>query len=182
MTATPAIVMLGDSLTAGHRWDRAFPGLTILNFGQSGDTCAGVWGRLDEAVAAHPGLIFLQIGINDFLRGAGPEEIAAGHLRIWEELAEKTPQTRLVVQSLAPYLEEALPGLPPNLDIMYANRLLAEEAAKRGLDLIDLFSPLADEDHQLRLNHTSDGLHLTPEAYRVWEERLRPFLPFPPVG
>lgn len=179
MTAVPVIVMLGDSLTAGHAWDRAFPGLTVVNLGQNGDTCAGVWCRLDDAVETHPDRIFLQIGINDFLQGAAPEEIVAGHLRIWKELAEKAPRARLVVQSLTPYMEEALPGLPPNLDIMDANLLLAEKAAERGLTLIDLFTPLADEDYQLRLEYTSDGLHLTPEAYRIWEERLRPFLPHP---
>jgi lysophospholipase L1-like esterase len=168
-------VFLGDSLTAGHDWARAFP--PAVNLGIDGDTCAGVWVRLDEAVDLHPAEIFLQIGINDFLRGAPPEEIFRGHLRIWDELAARLPGARLRVISLLPYLETALPGLPPNLELILLNADLAQEAARRGLDFIDLFRDLADEDNQLRLDCTSDGLHLSPLGYKIWAERLGPFLP-----
>ncbi len=170
------VIMLGDSLTAGNAWSRAFPRVKLRNLGVNGDTCAGVWCRLDEVVEARPAKIFLMIGINDFLRGAEPEEIVLGHRRIWDELAERLPQTRLYVLSLLPYLEAALPGLPPNLDLVWINGRLAEEAAARSLDFIDLFKALADPDQQLALEYTSDGVHLTPAAYRVWEDRLRPLL------
>jgi lysophospholipase L1-like esterase len=172
----PPTIFLGDSLTAGNNWSRAFPGLKLRNLGVDGDTCAGVWGRLDEVIRLAPDKIFLQIGINDFLRGASPEDIVTGHTRIWGELSTRLPLTRLRVVSLLPYLESALPGLPPNLDLIDINATLAEEAQKRGLDFIDLFRALADEDHQVRLDYTSDGLHLLPAGYQVWAERLRPIL------
>jgi lysophospholipase L1-like esterase len=167
-------IFLGDSLTAGHDWARVFP--PAVNLGIGGDTCAGVWARSDEVVDLKPTEIFLQIGINDFLRGASPGEILEGHLRIWDELAARLPDTRLRVISLLPYLEAALPGLPPNLEIIHINTALAEEADRRELVFIDLFRDLADEDKQLRLDFTSDGVHLTPLAYKVWAERLRAFI------
>jgi len=167
------VIMLGDSLTAGGHWDRALPRTRLRNLGINGDTCAGVWGRLDEVVGLNPALVYLQIGINDFLRGATPEELVTGHLRIWAELKDRLPGTTLRVISLFPYLEEALPGLAPNLDLIDTNRTLAEEAEKAGLVFLDLFRALADPDHQLRLDFTTDGVHLTPAAYRVWEDRLR---------
>jgi len=166
-------VFLGDSLTAGHDWARAFP--PAVNLGINGDTCGGVWARLDEVVGLDPAEIFLQIGINDFLRGAPPEEILEGHLRIWDELAARLPGARLRVISLLPYLEAALPGLQPNLELIRLNAALAEEAGRRGLVFIDLFRDLADEDNQLRLDCTSDGVHLTPLAYKIWAGRLSPF-------
>ena len=67
MTSGKLIIMLGDSLTAGNAWGRAFPRVRLKNMGINGDTAAGVWGRLDEVVSHNPGKIFLQIGINDFL-------------------------------------------------------------------------------------------------------------------
>ena len=167
-------VFLGDSLTAGHDWARAFP--PAVNLGIGGDTCAGVWGRLGEVVDLGPAEIFLQIGINDFLRGASPEDILEGHLRIWDELAARRPEAHLRIISMLPYLEAALPGLQPNLEIIRLNAALAEEAGRRGLVFIDLFRDLADEDKQLRLDYTSDGVHLTPLAYKVWAERLRAFI------
>lgn len=170
------IVMLGDSLTEGNAWGRAFPEFKVLNLGIGGDTCAGLWCRLGEVVAASPDLVFLMIGTNDFLRGASAEEIVAGHLRIWEELARELPKAELHVQAIPPYMEEALPGLPPNLDIMELNRLLAEEAASRSLPFIDVFSALADEDRQLPADRTTDGLHLSSQAYRLWEDLIRTVL------
>ncbi len=172
-----AIIMLGDSLTAQNDWGRPFPALNIKNLGINGDTCPGVRARLSEVTALRPAVIFLQIGINDFLRGAPPEDLVASHLRIWEELAADRPPVKLWILSLTPYLEAALPGLAPNLDILYINHRLAEEAEKRGLGFINLFSALADENHQLRLEYTSDGVHLTPEGYRVWESLLKPAPP-----
>lgn len=170
------VIMLGDSLTEGNAWGRAFPDCRVLNLGLGGDTCAGVWSRLDEVAAARPDFIFLMIGTNDFLRGATIEEIVQGHLRIWNDLARDLPKTELRVQSVPPYMEEALPGLPPNLDIIAVNHLLAEEAARRNLVFIDVFSALADEDKQLPPEHTTDGVHLSRSAYRLWEDLLRPYL------
>lgn len=169
-------IFLGDSLTAGNNWSQAFPGLKLRNLGVNGDTCAGVWSRLDKVIHLVPDKIFLQIGINDFLRGASSEDIVTGHTRIWNELSARLPLTHLKVVSLLPYLESALPGLPPNLDIISINAALAEEAQIQNINFIDLFRDLADEDHQVRLDYTSDGLHLLPAGYQVWAERLRPIL------
>jgi len=176
MTTGELIILLGDSLTAGGAWGRALPQARLKNLGLNGDTAAGVWGRLDEAVALKPDQIFLQIGINDFLRGAWPDEIGDIHLRIWDEIRERLPETKLRVVSMLPFVEASFPGIPPTLELIILNQRLAEEAEKRGLVFIDLFGDLADENHQLRLDYTSDGLHLTPAAYRVWENRLRPFI------
>lgn len=170
------VLMLGDSLTQGNDWGRAFPACRVVNLGLGGDTCAGLWGRLDEVAASEPDLIFLMIGTNDFLKGFLAEEILEGHKRIWKELGQKCPKARLHVQAIPPYMEEALPGLAPNLDIMAANRLLAEEAEKSGLPFIDVFHALADADRQLPAEYTSDGVHLTAPAYRLWEGLLRPFI------
>ena len=175
MTDSGLTIMLGDSLTAGHAWDQAFPLVRLKNLGINGDTAAGVWGRLDEVVGLNPAIIFLQIGINDFLRGAPPDEIGDIHLRIWDEIRERLPQARLHVISMLPFVEDAFPGLPPTLELIFLNRRLRDEAEKRGLIFIDLFDDLADENYQLRLDYTIDGLHLLPEAYRVWEDRLRPY-------
>ena len=176
MTSGKLVILLGDSLTAGGAWNKAFPQARLRNLGLNGDTAAGVWGRLDEAVALKPAKIFLQIGINDFLRGAWPDEIGDIHLRIWDEIRARLPEAELHVISMMPFVEAVFPGIPPTLELIILNRRLAEEAEKRGVTFIDLFGDLADENHQLRLDYTSDGLHLLPEAYRAWENRLRPYI------
>lgn len=168
--------MLGDSLTAGNNWSKSFSGLKIKNMGLNGDTCAGLWNRLSQVVELAPDKIFLMIGINDLLQGAGAEEIVTSHVRIWEEIKKKLPRATVHILSLIPYLEASLPGLIPNFDIREINLSLADEAKKYELIFIPLFQDLADFDLQLQLQYTIDGVHLTPLAYQVWEDRLKPFL------
>ncbi len=171
------IVMLGDSLTARGNWNALLPGFPIRNCGIDGDTCAGVWGRLDEVLALNPRAVFLQIGINDFLGDVEAHEIVAGHLRIWEELSDGLNEAALFVTSLFPYREAAFPySLPLNGDIMAINRELEEKAGQWKLPFINLFPILADGDNQLRPEYSQDGLHLTPAAYKVWAAELLPLM------
>ncbi|MGL4208134.1 MAG: GDSL-type esterase/lipase family protein [Candidatus Adiutrix sp.] len=173
------IVMLGDSLTFGHNWQEAFPRAKVHNLGQNGDTVRGVWSRLDQVITINPDQVFLLIGINDLLCGATSGEIITGQKRIWDELA-KLPQTRLYIISLLPYMEDALPsafgGFSQNLILRGLNEQLKTLADENKLTFINLFPLLADEDLQLQPDFTTDGLHLSPAAYKVWEEAIRPFI------
>jgi GDSL-like Lipase/Acylhydrolase family len=82
------VVMLGDSITAQGEWAKLFPEEKILNLGLSGDTSAGLLNRLDDVVGRKPRVVFLMIGINDFLRDI-PLELVAAHIQfIASRLAE----------------------------------------------------------------------------------------------
>ena len=79
----PAVVFLGDSLTAGYGLApaEAYPALVqrriaaagrdwrVVNAGVSGDTSAGAKARLDWVFRQKPRLLLLCIGSNDGLRG-----------------------------------------------------------------------------------------------------------------
>lgn len=177
MNAGTVTVFLGDSLTFGNDWGKAFPQADCRNLGLNGDTLTGVWCRLDEVAALNPAVIFLQIGINNFLSGTKNSEIVSGHKRIWGELGDKAPQAKLYVLSLLPYLDSQMPGYRPNADIAAVNVVLAEEARTSGLDFVDFFAKMADGHMRLRPEYTSDGLHLSPAGYRIWEEAVRGLVP-----
>jgi acyl-CoA thioesterase I len=77
------IVAFGDSLTSGHRLASkdAYPSLlqaklkaeglsaTVVNHGVSGDTTTRALRRLDDALAEHPQIMIVELGVNDGLRG-----------------------------------------------------------------------------------------------------------------
>ena len=77
------IVAFGDSLTSGHRLPSkdAYPSVlqaklkaaglsaTVVNHGVSGDTTTRALRRLDDALAEHPQIMILELGVNDGLRG-----------------------------------------------------------------------------------------------------------------
>ena len=82
------IVVLGDSLTAGHGLalkTNAFPAqlqaalvdqgvdALVINAGVSGDTSAGGLARLAWSMADGPDLAIIELGANDALRGLAPD-------------------------------------------------------------------------------------------------------------
>ena len=85
--ATPVIMVLGDSLVAGHGLPQgqAFPDIltsklaadgidvTMINAGVSGDTTAGGLARLDWSLAENPDAAIVVLGGNDLLRGLDPQ-------------------------------------------------------------------------------------------------------------
>jgi acyl-CoA thioesterase I len=82
----PAIVIFGDSLSAGFGLEagQSYPdylqklmdarGLQfqVINLGLSGDTSTGGVSRLDECLALKPRVVVLELGGNDGLRGIAP--------------------------------------------------------------------------------------------------------------
>ena len=87
VAAPPVVMVLGDSLVAGHGLPqgRAFPDILrqklmvdgidviMVNAGVSGDTTAGGRARLDWSLAANPDAAIIVLGGNDLLRGLDPQ-------------------------------------------------------------------------------------------------------------
>ncbi len=94
----PVILMLGDSLTAGHGLpvEQAFPSLIqerlraagyphrVVNAGVSGDTSAGGLARLDWLLRQRVDILLLALGANDGLRAQDPAAMHANLARIIE--------------------------------------------------------------------------------------------------
>ena len=97
------IVVLGDSLAAGHGLsaDDAFPAkldkalkangvaATVINAGVSGDTASGGLDRLDWSVAQGTDAVIVELGANDMLRGIDPKLTKAALAKILDRLAAR---------------------------------------------------------------------------------------------
>lgn len=97
------IVVLGDSLAAGHGLaaDEAFPAkldkalkakgiaATIVNAGVSGDTASGGLDRLDWSVPQGTDAVIVELGANDMLRGIDPQVTKAALEKILDRLAQR---------------------------------------------------------------------------------------------
>lgn len=89
------IVCLGDSITSGvgSSPGPAYPelltrqlGTDVINQGVPGDTAEGGLARVDEALAADPWLVVVELGGNDILRRVPPEQTEAALRQILERL------------------------------------------------------------------------------------------------
>ena len=96
----PVLMILGDSLVAGHGLPQggAFPEILglmlqndgfdvrIINAGVSGDTTAGGLARLDWSLADNPDAAIIVLGGNDLLRGLDPSASFSNLDKIIERL------------------------------------------------------------------------------------------------
>jgi lysophospholipase L1-like esterase len=168
------VAFVGDSITEGGDWERAFPGLVVRNYGIGGDTTEGLERRLSQIAAARPAKIFLLIGTNDLGNyDAAPATIVANYARLLDRLAADLPETEVVMQTV-------LPREPENAEaIRQINAGLAALAAARTVHLVDIYTPFAVEGGRLDPAVTEDDLHLTPAGYARWYSLIGPLVRAP---
>ncbi|HSX56888.1 MAG TPA: GDSL-type esterase/lipase family protein [Sphingomonas sp.] len=167
----PQVVMLGDSVTAGGRWQEMFPDAGIVNRGVGGDTVSGLLRRAPRVAQMGAKQIFVLVGINDIVSGNRPDEIlplydkAIAILRSGGALVYVQPSLGCGVRcddeqrGRQQAFNAALPGI----------------AARHGAIWLDLNRSMA-AGGRLKPDYTWDGMHLTGAGYAAWRDALRPLI------
>lgn len=166
MTDHNKIIFLGDSLTAFHDWS-AFG--SHHNAGIAGDTTDGLLHRLHYTLDKHPDIVILMIGINDLLQGQYIETMQNNYLKIFEAL--KSIKT-VYLLSILP-VEAIEQTIQVNENVILLNHLIKSECPKRGFVYVDLYNLMVDNNLGIQKELTSDGVHLTTQAYTLWESALK---------
>ena len=160
------LIFIGDSLTQFHDWS---------NFGEhhnagiAGDTTDGLLYRLHYTLEKKPTTVVLMIGINDLLQGQYIEIIQENFQNILKHFQEIK---NIYLLSLLP-VEIIEQTTQINKKIITLNHFLKKEASDRGYLFIDLYSNMVDKNSGIKDGLSSDGVHLTPEAYEIWEKVLK---------
>lgn len=174
---TFSIVALGDSLTAGYGLARedAFTtrleqrlqanglNVEVVNAGVSGDTSKGGLARIDWSVPDGSGLVIVELGANDALRGISPAETAKNLDAIIARLRQRGIGV-LLTGMLA----------PPNMGKIYGaafNAIYPKLAEKHGVELYPFFLDGVVADPKL---NQADGIHPNAAGTAVIVERLSP--------
>ena len=181
----PAVVFLGDSLTAGYGLDpdRAYPALIqrkideaglryrVVNAGVSGETSAGARRRVEWLLAQPVAVLVVETGGNDGLRGQDPSATAENIQAIIDRARRPPSPAKIVLVGM-----ESL----PNYGADYARRfhgIYPQLAKKNGVVLIPF---LLDGVAGVPSLNQADGIHPTAEgqqklAETVWKA-LQPLL------
>ena len=164
-----SIVMLGNSITAGGDWQLLLDDSTVYNMGIGGDNLTGFQSRIDLVIRARPRMCFIMGGINDIYDGCAADMVYARYRRIID---------RIIAAGIEPVLQSTLfvssaykNARSRNAEVRLLNRLLKENARKRGLVFIDLNRILAPKG-ELLPRFTTDGVHLTAAAYELWAHKV----------
>ena len=172
------IVMLGNSLTERGLWGEYFQPAYVLNRGIGGDCISGMINRVQPIVDGRPKAIFIMGGANDLLFSKiSNEKLLQQYERLLDIIARGTPRTKVYIQSLLPLNEAHNETFMKGKNARFAefNALLQKAAAARGLQYIDIWSSMA-ENGQLPEKYHFDGIHLKADGYKVWIDKIRPYV------
>jgi hexosaminidase len=176
-TIDQPIIMLGDSITEGARWNELFNNPNVINRGIGGDTSSGVLKRLDEVIRHKPRKLFLMIGTNDIGFGLDTQTIVRNIESILTQVKEQSPSTEIFVQSVLPVnISASSPFLHNNKGILLLNEQIKKQCAGLNIEYIDLHLHFLDGNENLRSELTNDGLHLLGTGYLLWKELIAIYL------
>jgi acyl-CoA thioesterase-1 len=169
--AAPAILVLGDSLSAaygiprdagwvallGERLKQRHENYTVVNASISGETSAGGAARIAEALAeSRPAVVVLELGANDGLRGLPVAQMKANLATIVR--AAKRRGARVLVVGMR---------LPPNYGAEYTeafHRAFGEVARAQKVPLVPFLFEGLDDRREL---FQEDNLHPVAKAQPV---------------
>lgn len=171
------IVFIGDSMTERYKLDRAYKDLDleVYNRGISGDTATWLQARLGVSLFdLAPSKVVLMIGTNDINYGRSAEEIAGDYESILHLIRQNLPDAKIWCVSIVPQNTDYSEGAAQNnAQIREANEKIKALACSYGLEYVDLYSLLVDENGLLNGAYSTDGLHLNRRGYAVWTNALK---------
>lgn len=129
--------------------------------------------------AAQPDFATLMIGVNDWVKGVEPAVFRQRMTHLMDEMLAVLPNDkRLLVVNIPDF--SGTPDGPTyargrdiSAGLRSFNQIIAEEAQRQGLIVVDIF-PLSQKMGSDPSLVAADGLHPSAKAYAQWEELILP--------
>ncbi len=176
------VVFVGDSLTQRYPLSDFYPGIHLYNRGIDGDTTEGLSKRLNLSIFdLKPKVLVLQIGTNDLqVLGLPKEKTVENITHLIATIHQEMPKIKTLLVSLYPVNEttdklvnKMIVGPRKNQDIEWMNERIRQIA---DVQFVDVFPSLLDEEGQLKMQYSKEGLHLSLAGYAVVTDVLKPIL------
>ncbi len=162
------IVFLGDSITAGGRWNEIFPGYSTKNRGIGGDTTTRILSRLKQVTNGKPKAIYLMVGTNDFTHGPSDRLISYQQYRdIVKKIKSTSSQSVIFLQSILPR------GKGYQKEVEAFNKEIKNISEEFNLEYINLYPEFLQDDGSIMNELSNDELHLNGSGYQLWQKLLQ---------
>jgi len=165
------IVFLGDSMIAYFPLKQLNLDNKVHNLGIPGDTTTGVLNRIEQVIDLKPKKVLLHIGLNDYvLTDHDSEQIYQNILNICYTLEEQIKNVEIYLVNLTPinksnFQQQMFVKYRDLHDADELNELLMNQSKFK---VFDLFNLLVDDQYELKLSLTKDGIHLNEEGYKIY--------------
>lgn len=117
---------------------------------------------------------YILLGTNG-LNWTTPEKLISGYDELVDVLLATNPDTYIILESILPVTAATAAARPSYTreNVEYYNELVRQLAVEKGVYFLDVYSAFVGENGYLPTNiAASDGMHLTPNGYRVWFEYI----------
>ena len=135
--------------------------------------------ELPKFVNSNPTFATLLIGVNDWVQNVNDESFRTRLSYLLDSMLAVLPnKKRLLVVTIpdfgvTPTGHKYARGRNIHEGIMQFNKIVTEEAHKRGLQVVDIF-PISKKMGEDKSLVAKDGLHPSAKAYAEWEKLILP--------
>lgn len=185
------VYFVGDSITRRwgtgdeqyrslyDNWKQNFFGWNAADFGWGADHTQHMLWRLQngELDGVHPKIVVVMAGTNNIGRAsplgdapARAAEVVRGVSALVGEIRKRAPEATVILTGITPRADNHR----VNVIIDAANAGIAKLADGKTIRYININRELTDEAGDLKPGMAQDGLHLTPPAYQIWADHLKP--------
>lgn len=178
-------LFLGDSITEQYDLKEYYEDYPVVNSGVSGDFTSSIVEDMKKRVYDYnPSKVFLLIGINDLRKGKDVSEIVSNTKEIIELIKENRPYSEIYLESIYPInktdddkISDSVKDIKfDNEKIIEVNDLLKDLAKDEKITYVDLYNKLIDDDGNLNISYTKDGLHISSEGYECITKELMKYI------
>lgn len=171
------VIMFGNSLIEnGGDWNKLLNRKDVKNSGRGGFTTSHfVWLLKDQVLKYKPEICFLEGGVNDIGVGIPLERIKKNYQSMVDTLLAH--HIKPVLNAVLYTNQPASPGdRKRDADKIDAvNTFLLHLSKGKNIPMIDL-NPQLSSNRTLNSQYTTDGVHLTNEAYDIWVNAIKNIL------
>lgn len=178
-------VFLGDSITYYYDLQKYFKNINFINSGISGNTTKDILDNIQTRLFDYsPKTVFLLIGTNDkTVSGYRVDETVKNIELIISKIKNKLPNTKLYVESIYPIndtdnskIDHGMVNKRKNSMIREMNEKIEKLCDEYDITYIDMYAILKDDDNNLKLEYTKEGLHISEKGYEVITKELRKYM------
>ncbi|MBU0697767.1 MAG: hypothetical protein KKE39_14760, partial [Bacteroidetes bacterium] len=155
---------------------------SILNMGIGGDFSEGLIERASDVTRLSPDNLFIMIGVNDVLADLPVTQIQKNYEMLIDIIKTQSPKTTIFIQSTLPV--RSMTGKSRfmrrcNTNIASLNNFLYKLTEEKRITYIDMYSTFLNTDNDLKIELTTDGIHLNQKGYSIWKNYLNQYLKMP---
>lgn len=164
-----------SSIRLWENVEKAFPGQPIINRGFGGSEIIDITQNFNRLILPYePRQIVLYSGDNDVNSGKTAKQVTQDFKDLFGQIRTSQPEVHVVFISIKP----SPARWEKRQEMSKANNLIRDFLESRpNTAYVDVWSQMLGRDGKpIAHLYASDGLHLSPEGYEVWNKALYPHL------